>query len=281
MKSFTIFLYFALLQAVDAERMIRFIFNDGMGTGSECNAADNALIAPIFNITAYLRRRLPSESSIKNEEFIAESERELNTYPAKCKDNCAGYATGTCRATGCIGYRRDRALLAACDVQIATMQAAIDALIFLNKVSPTCKAFLAKTKRKTECYDDIIYGEIESFTFWNMNAGRARRPGSMYHYNAIIQENVPNGFNVCNNIPVNLEAVLNPCVKYTQFNMTGPSGTFYTRTDDGHPMIIFNSTENWSTFGGRFLTPGAYFVSAIPDNFPAKRKTLSFNVISC
>jgi hypothetical protein len=55
----------------------------------------------------------------------------------------------------------------------------------------------------------------------------------------------------------------------------------YTRIDDNHPMLLFNTTENAATFGGRYMAPGAYTFTARPDNFAYKEKKLDFNVIQC
>lgn len=262
---------------VNADRMVRFILNNGLPPipfKNECSAADDELINPLFNISAYARRRLRSVSS---------SDRKLVTYPPKCKDNCAGLVPGTCRATNCVGFRRNRELLdvnQTCATNIEAIHLALDGLIAMNNVSEPCKVFLSKSMRKAECYDDIVYGEITSFTFWNMNGGKARKPGPNV-YNVAMKTDVKNGYNVCSSIPLNLEAVLNPCVKFTTWNMTGPNNSFYTRTDSGHPMGLFSSLENVATFGGKYLSPGTYNVTATPDGFDYKTKSLTFNVVRC
>jgi hypothetical protein len=149
---------------------------------------DDRLIDPIFNITNYYlrKRQLSSSSSTEHDDH-----RRLNAY---CKDNCAGKVAGTCRATGCIGYRRNlmkedgqesdqdarntQAVVVSCDTQKINVNAALDKLISTNAVTPSCKTFLSLSKRKAECYDDIIYGEITSFTFWNTNIFNTKFAGS-------------------------------------------------------------------------------------------------------
>ena len=294
-------------QMVMSDRMIRFSFNDGITPtlSNECTADDNRWIDPLFNITANLRSRRQlieavfEDSTVdsNDHESMYHNHREL--YPAYCKDNCAGYARGTCRATGCLGYRRRREqkrelsffrqlLLSAkdqhhreeftpCDMQMAAIHAALDMLIVSTKISAPCKLYLTKSKRKSECFDDIIYGEIMSFTFYNMNLYNTRR----YPVRSVIGTNIPDGYKVCSNIAFNAEVVLNPCVLMVNFTMTGPNNLKYTRIDDNHPMLLFNTTVNAATYGGQYLSPGAYSFTARPDNFAYKEKKLNFTVIAC
>lgn len=305
--------------SVLGDRMIRFTFNDGVTPtlSNECTADDNRWIDPLFNITANLRgRRLELfESIIANDESVDlqdyehlfQHHREL--YSAQCRDNCAGYARGTCRATGCWGYRRKQRELSSstsssffrqlfsssslepsppqqnqreefinpCNIQLASIHAALDLLILSTKISAPCKLYLTKSKRKAECFDDVIYGEILSFTFYNMNLYNSRfRPVV-----SVIGTNVQNGFKVCNKVPLNVEAVLNPCVNMVHFNLTGPNNFRYTRIDDNHPMLLVNTTTSASTFGGMYLSPGSYSLITRPDNFAYKEKKLDFTVIAC
>jgi hypothetical protein len=313
---------------VSADRMIRFTFNDGMAPtlSNECTVSDNRFIDPLFNVTANLRtrRQLIEEKSSRSvpddamdpyeqAEMLYQQQKQFEPhrelFAASCRDNCAGYARGTCRATGCVGYRRRRDLknedavaststqkdnsimsmvsddpnyhqretFTTCDVQVALIHKALDLLISSQKVSAPCQLFLAKSKRKSECYDDVIYGEILSFTFWNMNLYNSRRRPVM----GVLQSQVPNGATVCNNIAFNVEAVLNPCVSTVTFTMTGPNNSVYTRIDSGHPMLLFDTAANAATFGGRYLTPGAYSITARPDSFAYKEKKINFTVIAC
>jgi hypothetical protein len=283
----TLLLLLSFKVVVNADRMFRFTFNDEIPPTPSvgCTFEDNILIDKIFNISNYVRtRQLSTSAPLEHDEH-----RRLNAY---CRDNCEGYARGTCRATGCIGYRRElvddkegeidqehrEATLVTCEAQKIVVHLALDTLIFNNKVTPACKTFMLKAKRKAECYDDVIYGEITSFTVWNTNIYR-----SPYTSNSMwwkIGEYVWDGFQVCNNIPMNIEAVLNPCVNYVNFTMTGP-GVSYSRVDNGHPMLLFDTWVNRATFGGKYLSPGLYTVRARPDNFAYKDKQLQFRVIAC
>jgi hypothetical protein len=279
------FVLLLLRQEVNADRTFRFIFNDGVPPTPNvgCTMDDNRFIDPIFNITAYLRTRQLSSSSPADHD----NHRRLEAY---CKNNCAGSVPGTCRASGCFGYRRNlanggkmmnqdrRETLQCCDLQLTTVHAALDTLILTNTVTPSCKTFLMKSKRKAECFDDIIYGEITSFTLWNMNINNALLP--IRAIKAHIAENVADGFQVCSNIPLNVQAVLNPCVNYVNFTGTGP-GVSYSRVDNDDPMLLFRTDENRATYGGRYLAPGLYSMTARPDNFAYKEKQLQIRVIAC
>ena len=280
---------FMMAGNVMGNRMIRFTFNNGTTPTpgyDECTAADNRIIDPLFDLSNhYVRGRRDLQSVItpvadpNDHEYNYHHHREL--YPAACRDKCIGFARGTCRVTGCNGYRRSlveaaaddkqnhREAYAPCDIQIEGLHFILDSYIAMNMFSEPCKRYLTKSKRKAECYDDVIYGEIESFTFRNMKLG------------TVLRTNVQNGYSVCSNIPLNVEAVANPCVVSVNFTMTGPSNFNHKNIDNSLPMMLFNTTAQQSTFGGRSLLPGSYRITAIPDNFAYKQKTLDFKVVTC
>jgi hypothetical protein len=175
------------------------------------------------------------------------------------------------------------------------MHAALDLLIESNVLSLPCQSFVTKSKRQAECFDDVIYGEILSFTVFtsHMNMPSSRWAPPPKPTVTKLQENTPNGYAICNNVPFNIELVLNPCVNTVAFTMINHNGTFppMTRTDAQHPMVLFESmsrmrspmsSSSSSPYATtRFLPPGSYTLSAIPDNFPNKEKRLEFHVIVC
>jgi hypothetical protein len=90
-----------------------------------------------------------------------------------------GYATGTCLAKQCKGFRRnerDRALIQSsandnsrelqltCDEGLAKFNQDLDAII--PQLSSSCRPIL-QSSRTTDCFDDVRYAAIESFTLWN------------------------------------------------------------------------------------------------------------------
>jgi hypothetical protein len=302
-----IILSVSFLQHITAERMIRLIFNNGMTPSSlnSCTVNDFKLIDPLFTVATNRRNRhLRSINELDTESH--HNHRELST--AKCKDNCLGYATGTCRSTSCRPRRHHRVLgeenvndenyiddisqqqydreLSTCEENISFINDALDVLITNNLVSSGCKSYLDKSKRNATCYDDIIYGEIESFNFWNMKKDNII--SGMFSLFGFTKPVIPsktnvakNGFIVCNNIPLNIEAVLNQCVDNVNFTITGPNRFRYNRFDYSDPMYLFDPILFGLTNGGRYMEPGTYFIEAIPDHFTYKEKNLTFTVIRC
>ena len=303
---------------VVADRMVRFVFNDGIPPTPHngCSEADDAYIDPLFNITTLLRRRdrhllSARAASTSTTDYDSPEHRELRNYPAKCKDNCYLIATGTCRASGCQGYRRRNLLgdllgdgdVLTCDDQISLIHTALDVLIETNVVSSPCQTFLVKSKRKAECYDDVVYGEILGFTIFTSTttSSPVNRWSSPYQQPpppppktvvTKLQENTPNGYVTCSSVPINIELALNPCVKSVQFTVTVANSTMppITRIDSEHPMIVMepppgklrSSFSPSSPYANTIrLPPGTYIVSAIPDNFAYKEKKLEFHVHAC
>jgi hypothetical protein len=307
---------------VIAERMVRFIFNDGIAPtpNNQCTESDFEYIDPLFNITTLLERRrrhrdliqssLQKEASHPMVQDDSYGGRALGNYPARCKDNCAGLVPGTCPASGCLGYRRHLSLLGgllvgngsekilSCEEQLALIHDEIDALIESNVLSFPCQTFTLKSKRKSECFDDVIYGEIHSFTFFTAsttstttNRWPHHHPSPPTHTVANLQENAANGYSICASTPFNIELVLNPCVKVVDFVLTNKKNryTVFSRTDSVHPMTLFDASTGTPGYfvrsplplGVRRLPPGSYSLKVKPDNFTNKEKILDFNVIAC
>jgi hypothetical protein len=289
------------VQMALAERMVRFIFNDGIAPtpNNQCTESDYDFIDPLFNITTLIeRRRLLSSSEIAATSPTThnQDDRALRNYPAKCKDNCAGLVPGTCRASGCQGYPGDRRLAllgellggngndkATCEGQMAFIHNQIDELIQNNTLSLPCQTFMLKSKRKSECFDDVVYGEILSFTFFTATTGTANWWSYRYQSQpptvTKLQENATNGYSICSSIPFNIELVLNPCVNVVSFALTNKNYyTPFSRTDSEHPMALFDSATTTGymrsslPFGTRRLPPGSYTLKVTPDNFSRKEK---------
>lgn len=111
------------LPIVPAEKVIRYLFNDGISQqGLECSADEIQKIATIFevfNAPSKLRKRnveltervLQAKSdSIYQLDFDAvdfSSEEDSSYHGPKCLDNCVGYHNDHCFATRVKGLRRD------------------------------------------------------------------------------------------------------------------------------------------------------------------------------
>jgi hypothetical protein len=176
------------------------------------------------------RRHLRKEFNSKD--------RELPFYTSICKKNCAGFQTGTCLATKCVGYRRqlatneDRDLQTAmCENQITSTNQKLNNLVSSNAVSEGCQAVL-QAPRSVSCYNDVIFGEIESFSM--VTVGR----------NGVTRTNIESGATVCRNAYVDTVAI--PCVEYANFLLTGPNG--YRK--ESNNVCCFTITRWNVQFGG-------------------------------
>jgi hypothetical protein len=244
--------------------MVRFFFNNGESPPNtmKCTGSDDNIIDDIFSLPIQRNRNLrtssTSSSKMANTTMDYDKEREL--WPGYCKDNCAGYATGTCRATGCAGYRRNLQVILPCNEAIASVHDQLDNLILLNAVSDTCKLFLDRSRRKAECFDDIIYGEVESFDLWTRNRMDKK---------VKVTKNVKEGFTICTLDQINIEAIVNPCVKYINSVLTGPTGFTHSRNESTIPYTVFGDASNIPILRNLQYIE-TYTFTAIPDNFAYK-----------
>ena len=307
LSAFAIMISCMQCYVVFAERMVRFSFNNGLPSIpllNECTRDDFHYIDAIFNITntigkhdRNLRRSAPITSK-HGAEQLGQTLRELPSYPGRCKNYCAGYAPGTCRASGCQGYRRSMqdgpgSEMKSCDAQLSDMHDALDDLISANDgtlLSKSCQQFIRKAARESQCLDDVVYGEITGFTFVTATREvkilRLRAPQIVTKW----KKNAQNGYRICSSIPFNIEIEVNPCVNFVNITLTGPNNVIHTRSDNNHPMSIFKDETtssgtglSRSSFpnGIRYLDPGSYTLTAHPDNFLYKEKSLEFRVDSC
>lgn len=305
-------------QVVLAERMVQFTFNDGfppIPLLNACSAAEYRLIDPLFNITTTTKRHRYLRRSTHGQEVQSmhgnvkqgqeqQDHRQLPTIPGKCKNYCAGMARGTCRATGCLGFRRhlqgrpESVGPLSCDAQVDRIHDALDALIVANGgklLSMPCKRFLQRSRRNTVCLDDVVYGEITGFTFVTSAVQVQVLFLSTPPMVTAFQQNAQSGYSFCSSVPFNIEIGVNPCVNFVNMTLTGPNNhnnTNFTlhRTDDHHPMTLFEKATTISGTGLlrssfpdgiQYLDPGVYTLQAQPDNFLEKEKRLNFRVMEC
>ena len=275
---------------VSAETMVRFVFNDGRAPsyfeGTSCSSSENALIDTIFDLKKLLglvRRRqlhtsLSNTTSVEAINATGTESREL--YPRKCKNNCAGLATGTCRATDCLGYRRrelgdkrngDRKNRDLQEMQCPALVELMHSKLDLLQISSSCRKFLDKTKRVTTCFDDVIYGEIEGVRLWKVS----------YFWSTVLQERMAStGYSFCKSTSFNLESINNDCVESAYMELTGPNNYRYTNYQTNAPYTLFNDL-GFTMLGQRLSTVGEYTLSITPDGFDYKKKTFKFTLKSC
>jgi hypothetical protein len=274
---------------VSAEPMVRFVFNDGRAPsyfeGTSCSSTENALIDAVFDIKKLLgrvRRQLRTSSTniTSTESLIVPPEEESRElYPRKCKNNCLGLATGTCRATNCLGYRRreltdkrgehkNRDLQEMqCPALVDLMHSKLDEL----KISPTCQKFLDRSKRVTTCFDDVIYGEIEGVRLWKVSL----------LWSTVLQERMPSsGYSFCRSTTFNLESINNDCVENAHMELRGPNNYVYTNYQTNAPYTLFNDL-GITMLGKRMSMAGEYTLSITPDGFDYKKKIFKFTLRNC
>lgn len=279
----TLFVMFVLLPyPVAGDRVVRFLFNDGkeLASGQTCDDSDLAKIEDIFNPIA--RRHLRSDSAntfvLRGSSIHSRTmDRELPYFPRFCKQNCAGFKSGLCLATSCKGYRRNNRILEhvaharslfTCSEEITEIHQQLDSLISSDSISYGCEELL-RAPRNATCYEDVIFGEVKSFTFWK-NLG---------NNDEILQTNAPNGMTICNSTSLNIEAVVNSCVDVVKFLLTGPNQYSHNQSEYAVPYTVFGDFN--SNFNGRTLHVGNYTLEVLPDKIAAKRKTLKFQISNC
>jgi hypothetical protein len=243
-----------------AERMIRFTFN----STQTCTAADTIKIASIFNPT--VRRQLRVSNN---------ADRELGQ---RCQSSCGSMVPPFCFGTGCSDSGR-RNLQSAdfnltCHEEVSALDTKLNLLINNNEVSGSCKLFLAGANRKRECYNDVVYGVIESILVWNMTD--SAKP-------TLITDNMHNGFTVCKSQAFAIEAKVNPCVDFVNFHMIGSSssssGYFLNRTENKIPYTLFASSAQSNMVGMKMDNWGFYNLTVTPDGFETKKKSIYFSVL--
>jgi hypothetical protein len=190
------------VQFIDADKIVVVAFNNDIAPSSTqtCSSDDNGKIDNVFHWASLSRslrhlksssRIMPNETSILDPINFYRDEkesRELATFSSRCKNACAGYKTGTCRAIGCVGYRRTLTSTesddekgeiqdAVCDRSINSINDGLNKLISTNAISDFCKSFIDASRRVYTCYDETIYGQIDTLIFWDV--GDASSPSLM------------------------------------------------------------------------------------------------------
>ena len=246
---------------VSADQMVRFIFNNGIEpTTAVCNPTENSMIDELF-LPKTTRRRLRHLKT--NNETDA---RGLITYASKCAQNCLGIKC--CRATGCLGYDgtiNHRGLLSVCDSILLDIGKKLDAL----PVSTSCKNYLAASKRKAECYNDVRYGEVYGARLWTIT--------STAQTSSDLQSS---GSSFCKSKSINIQGVVNDCVDVLTMDLYGPNGYVVKRYENNTPYSLFG---DWVTkYAGRTLPyTGSYKLVLRADAYADKEKIVTFSVNNC
>jgi hypothetical protein len=249
---------------VSANSMVRVLFNNGTITSNEnCTAADNLLLDALFNTTYRRHLRLVGH----------EQKQDRQLYPLYCKNYCLGYVKGTCRATNCVGYRRQLSNTTStksgktttnvtCPIRTSIINATLNSLVATNAVSTSCRNLLSKP-RQFQCYENVQFGEVEYIKVYDKR-------------NVTINE--PNRrLTICNNESFRVEVEVNECVDELQSVYQSPKGNFTFPPSTRFPFKFI-----WYIFPGFPLyLLGDYTFQYIPDGIEVKSKTLLLNVRKC
>ena len=290
-----------MVGSTNADRMIRMLFNNGTSPteATMCSTSDDAHIDKVFQPIKrerYLREAASTTTGAdvsSTDIDFTETHADRELWPTYCKNNCAGYATGTCRATNCVGYRkkdRRQTQTLTCADQVEAVHAELD--LVMAKVSSTCAVYLTRANRIAECFDDVIYGVVENFVLWKSDKVNKKYPiNSISGINPMQQAftlvnnlkslgTVLDGFTVCHYDRINIEAVVNPCVQFINATLTHPGGFTASRTEGQIPYTVFGDASN-TPMGRELPLLGLYTFTAIPDNFYYKKTSITFNVVKC
>lgn len=250
---------------VSADQMVRYIFNNGIEPViPACNSTETAMIDALFvNRRRRHNRRQLTTTTISNTTIS----RGLITYPSRCKQNCLGIKC--CYATGCQGYDgtiiKNRKL-SVCDNVIASINQKLDAL----PVSTMCKSYWSSSKRTSECYDDVRYGEVFGAKLWTISGSSTQT-----------SVDLPlTGYSFCKSKSFNIEALLNECVDVAGFRLNGPNGYTTGRFENSIPYSLFGDSDG-KFFGLKLNITGAYSLTIKPDNYIEKQKVFKFTVNNC
>jgi hypothetical protein len=271
----TCFLFASLLSFALATNEVQFIFNNGFTTssGASCTSTEMSRINAIFTA-----RRLLRGSGVDNTTAVVP--RQLATYARECANLCAGYATGTCTKKGCVGYRElaatmdnegDRTLQISCPTEIAELHTKLDAVMNQATTSTSCKNWMAKSKRRATCFPDFTYGNVIGIRLWKISGT------SQTAMTGIVS---PGGtVSFCKSLSINIEAIVEPCVKNAHFEMSGPSSYFHDHDESIAPFSIFG--DDGTVLRSRSLAAvGTYSLWVAPDYDVFKdQKKKTFNVV--
>jgi hypothetical protein len=308
---FAFFFFISHVKFIDADKVVLVAFNNGIAPSSTqtCSSTDNQKIDNALawvSLTRSLRSVgiMPNETSIisLNQFWNEEPEsRDLATISDRCRRACSGYVTGTCRAIGCVGVRRvlkngenvdnERELQdAVCDRSISQINSALNNLISTNAISNACKSFIDASKRKYTCYDDMIYGEVNTLKFWNV--ANAASPSLMTELAvsslpvtlATTVQQFVSGYSFCSSTKFTVEVTGNECIEVISFHLyrfPNDWPNFIHKMDDySAPFTLYGNDAN-GRMNGVTLPAGQYMMDVKPNWFVGKEKRMRFTVLNC
>lgn len=288
---FSLFTAFAtlILTTVSADRSVVVLLNNGTASADSCSATELDLVSAVLTASSlnstYARRNL--RTTLEDLDDMTASvmdhlQHRALAFPTKCKNLCAGVATGRCLAVDCKGYRRrnlvgeqdERYLLSGasftCTQQVDYINTELNKLASGTQVSSSCKTLLSKPRGVT-CFDDVIYGVVEFFRLWITDTS----PQTVLSHNFT-------GGDVCTHQRVAFQAKTNACVDFLLTTLSGSNGYYAETGEYKLPFSVFGDylgSWNETLFMGRKLPVGQYLMTALPDGLLEKKKVTKFNVV--
>jgi hypothetical protein len=266
---FAFYFLFGPTTLVSAERKIKYLFNS---TTDSCTSEDLDKVEAIFTSPRPVVRELRHLRSATSRQL---GQRGL--WPRKCASDCAGRARGYCIVTDCYGYRRElqdsnSSKFFTCGEEMDDIDRKLQLLIDNQEVTESCQRFLDPMYREVSCYDNVIYGVVESVLLWNMSTALTKP--------VLITDDLKDGFSMCKSQVFNIEAKVNNCVDFVRFQMEGPN---YSRdhTEDDVPYSLFGDSDTNVMFGKRLYYSGIYNLTIIPDGMESKTRTIQLKILKC
>ena len=283
---------------VQAETMFRMIFNNGTADPSmSCTAEENALISQVFN-RPLNRRNLRSSSgaddqpvdltiaSIQEAEqiYVNNGDRELAESLAYCTNQCQTHAKGFCYVSGCAWYNAKRRQLqnyakgflsnsTYCQITSDSITSDLNYLVSQSMVSSSCIALL-NAPRKLECYEDVMYGIVDSFKVIDADIDTAL----ISFLNA--------RQTICNINAFNFQVTVNPCVNSVNITLYNRRAKYHAsvvrNTTVPGPFTIFGMNGTSSTnFNGGPIPLGNFTIEATPNGNTNKTRVRNFIIAEC
>jgi len=152
---------------------------------------------------------------------------------------------------------------AECQVKISQALEAIESAVS-NETLPIVDA------SDFTCYQEC---KVNGFALWNTRC------------NTLTRENIKDGALICqNDYEFAIQALVEDCVSWVRFELTGPNGFSFINTEISAPLFNFGN-ENHDIHGasenGLTLPAGSYSLTATPDGDADLAETVRFHLIQC
>lgn len=253
--------------------LIECIFNNGVAPSNSSGCSDTEMLKVdrLFDLEYRRYLRDTSKSIMKDMSLASVRERDL-TFGRNCAAVCSGYAPGTCKKIGCMGFEvTEQFVPPTCSEELYILTTKLNNI--QNNVTERCKNFLDESKRILSCDADVDDGNIEGMRVWKFVDSATSIP---------IERFAPPGGNatVCVNTKMNIESLNQPSVTRAKLLLTGPNNYRREQTEGVAPFALFGDS-NGKFYGGSLSTTGTYTLAITPNTNTTKTKTFTILAVSC